>query len=379
MIVRHAETRAHFEPSVRFYRTIALSFLFLTVVLLGVVIFITSKRTTITIISKEDTKSVNLTVDIAKEAKAGVISGSVTSTTVNWSETYFPTGNKTAEGTAMGEVIVYNKGNTDQILIKTTRLLTPGGVLFRLSDRITVPANGEVKAKVYADQVGKSSEIGPSSFVIPGLSTDRQKIVYAESVTNMVGGVRSIGVLSETDVQSAKVDFSEKIKQSLEKQYNTNTNDKKLFLVTNQNVVVNHKVGEEVGDFIISGNVNVVMVSYSQEELIALLNKEVSSKIDVSLEKLLSVKIDPKLSILSYDLVAGTAQLSVYQDVGVTLDANADKLSPQNFLGKSKDEIERYVLGLNHVSGVEVKFTPSWMSSSPTVPDHIKIVVKSVK
>ena len=95
--------------------------------------------------------------------------------------------------------------------------------------------------------------------------------------------------------------------------------------------------------------------------------------------KLLSVKIDPKLSILSYDLINSTAQLSVYQDVGVTLDANADKLSAQNFLGKSREEIERYALGLDHVSGVEVKFTPSWMSTSPTVPDHIKIVVKSVK
>ena len=108
-------------------------------------------------------------------------------------------------------------------------------------------------------------------------------------MTNMVGGVRSVGVLSETDIQSAKVDFSEKVKQSLEKQYSTDTGSKKLFLVTNQNVAINHKVGEEVSDFVVSGNVNVIIVSYNQEELIALLNKEVSSKIDVSLETLLSV------------------------------------------------------------------------------------------
>ena len=133
MRVRHTETRAQFsEPSVNFYRTIALSFLILTVVLLAVVVFVTSKKATITILAKEDTRSVNLTVAVNSLSSGkdfpGSINGSVLSEVVNFSQKYFPTGFKTIEGLAGGEVVIYNKTSEPQILVKTTRLLTDKGV-----------------------------------------------------------------------------------------------------------------------------------------------------------------------------------------------------------------------------------------------------------
>ena len=115
MRVRHTETRAKFsEPSVNFYRTIALSFLVITVGLLAVVVFVTSKKATITILAKEDTRSVNMTVSV--NAGGGVLDenaiiGTVSSSIVGFSQKYFPTGSKTIEGLAGGEVIIYNKTN----------------------------------------------------------------------------------------------------------------------------------------------------------------------------------------------------------------------------------------------------------------------------
>ena len=87
----------------------------------------------------------------------------------------------------------------------------------------------------------------------------------------------------------------------------------------------------------------------------------------------------PQITVGNYSLKDSTAELAVREDATVTLDANVEKLSPQYFLGKKKDEIQRYVLGLDHVASVDVKFSPSWLMSAPTVPDRIKIVVKNVQ
>lgn len=379
MRVRHTETREPYsQPSVGFYRTIALSFLILTVILLGVVVLITSKKATITIMAKEDTRSVNMNVKVSPAAGGkDSIAGSVSSSIVNFSQKYFPTGSKTIEGLAGGEVTLINKTNESQTLVKTTRLLTPAGVLFRLSDKVIVPANGEIKAQVYADKSGKDSDIGPSSFTIPGLSVDKQKVIYAQSIKAMDNGVRQVGILTDTDVQAAKKDFEQKIKE----QFVVSSTDsmQKVVSVLNANPTVDKKVGEEVDGFSLSGTTTVVVVSYTKQSLNDLISSAIASKIDGSLEKVLNITSDPKVSVASYDSASNSAQLSVNQDVVVTLDANAEKLSPQYFMGKTKDEIERYVFELDHVAGVQVGFTPSWSSKAPTVPDKIRIIVKDVK
>lgn len=379
MRVRHTETREPYsQPSVGFYRTIALSFLVLTVVLLGVVVMITSKKATITIMAKEDTRSVNMNVKLAANATdKDSIAGTVSSNVVNFSQKYFPTGSKTIEGTAGGEVTLFNKTNEPQVLVKTTRLLTPGGVLFRLSDKVTVPANGEIKAQVYADKPGKDSNVGPSSFTIPGLAADKQKVVYAQSTVAMDNAVRQVGILTDADVQAAKKDFEQKLKD----QYVVSSTDamQKVVSVINANPAVDKKVGDEVDGFSLSGTTTVVVVSYNKQSLNDLISGAVSSKVDGSLEKVLNITNEPKVVVSSYDAVTNSAQLSVSQDVVVTLDANAEKLSPQYFMSKTKDEIERYVFELDHVAGVQVDFTPSWSSKAPSVPDKIKVVVKDVK
>lgn len=379
MRVRHTETREPYsQPSVGFYRTIALSFLVLTVVLLGVVVLITSKKASITIMAKEDTRSVNMNVKVASMADGkDSIAGSVSSTVINFSQKYFPTGSKTIEGTAGGEVTLFNKTAEAQTLVKTTRLLTPGGVLFRLSDKVTVPANGEIKAQVYADKEGKDSNVGPTSFTIPGLATDKQKVIYAQSAVAMDNAVRQVGILTDADVQGAQKDFEQKIKD----QYVVSSTDamQKVVSVLNANPVVDKKVGDEVDGFSLSGTTTVVVVTYSKQSLSDLISGAVSSKVDGSLEKVLNITSDPKVAVASYDASSNSAQLSVNQDVMVTLDANAEKLSPQYFMGKTKDEIERYVFELDHVAGVQVDFTPGWSSKAPTVPDKIKIMVKDVK
>lgn len=370
----------------RFYRTIAISFLIITLALLGIIIFFTSKSATVVIVAKNDNKNINLNVSVGANTSSASnlsIDGLVTTTIFSWSEKYFPTGNKTTEGVATGKVTIYNTSNISQALVKTTRLLTSTGVLFRLSERVLVPATGQVIADVYADQAGTTGDIGPSTFTVPGLSADKQKLIYAKSDEAMSGGVQTIGILTDDDIKTAEADYADKVVQAVGNalQYSPYNayDDKLISVVDNKNIKVDHKAGDEVSEFNISGTSSVAIVYYNKENLQELVQKAMQDKIDLTSERILSASQNPQISLVSYDVTKNTAQISMYQDVLVTLDANADRLSVENFFGKSKADIERYILSLPHVVGVDVQFSPSWMGSAPSVSDKIKVVVKSVQ
>ena len=80
-----------------------------------------------------------------------------------------------------------------------------------------------------------------------------------------------------------------------------------------------------------------------------------------------------------YDLEAGKATLKVFYDGLASLHPESADIDKSVFFGKTRDEIRRYVLSLDHVQGVEVDFTPVWMMRVPYTPDHIQVVVKQVE
>lgn len=381
MITHRLSTQPSFEPPVRFYKIIALSFLLITVALLGVVIFITSKKADIVIVTKEDSKPVNLNVTVnGTGTGAQALKGTVSSTVFFWSEKYQPTGTKKVSGQSKGQVIIYNTGSAEQPLVKTTRLLSKDGVLFRLSEGVAVPANGQVTAAVYADQPGAAGDIAPTVFTIPGLLPPKQKIVYAESRQPMAGGLATVGVLSDEDLKSAGEDHRLKVREAfLAKLKGAGVGPEVALSAVNQSIRADRKAGEEVASFTLSGTTTFVAVIYNPSDLAALIDREAVSSIDATAEKLLSAAEPPRVSVAHFDAALGTAELAVRQDVVVVLDANAQRLSPEHFFGKKKDEIERYILGLSHVAGVEVKFSPSWVFSAPSVSDRIHVVVKNIQ
>ena len=381
MITHRLSTQPSFEPPVRFYKIIALSFLVITVALLGVVIFITSKKADITIVTKEDSKPINLNVTVnSKGAGVQALPGAVSSTVFSWSEKYQPTGARKINGQSKGQVIIYNTGSSEQPLVKTTRLLSKDGILFRLSEGVVVPANGQATAMVYADQPGVAGDIAPTTFTIPGLLPPKQKIVYAESKQPMTGGLRMAGILSDDDLKSAGEDYRQKVQAAfLAKRKSSGVGGEIALAVASQSIQADHKAGEEAGVFTLSGITTFVAVTYNFADLAALINQEAATSIDMTVEKFLSAAEPPNVSVAHFDVASGAAELTVRQNVVVVLDANAPKLSPEHFFGKKKDEIRRYILGLSHVAGAEVKFSPSWVFSAPSVSERIHVVVKNVE
>ena len=142
------------------------------------------------------------------------------STTVNGTQNFTNTNRgEQAEAQATGTVTIYNSWSENQPLMATTRLLTPDGVLFRIKERVDVPAGGKIEnVEVYADQPGTSGNIGPTSFTIPGLWQGLQEKIYAENSEPMTGGLRETKfitqkIISETsDVLKGELIEKAKIK-----------------------------------------------------------------------------------------------------------------------------------------------------------------------
>ncbi len=378
-MITHRMSTNSGDSSPEWYKIVAVSFLLITIALLGVVIFITSKKAEVTIVAKEDAKKVTLNVTLSQEGvKPGSMPGSVTSTIFSHTEKYQPTGTKSVAGTSKGEVIIYNKTGLAQPLVKTTRLLSPTGVLFRLSVNTTVPPQGQVTVPVYADQPGPLGDVAPTTFTIPGLIEVKQKTIYAESKAAMIGGSQTVAVLSQDDITSAENNYKEKVKQAFLKTLATDGIEVSVSIAS-QSARASASAGDQVAAFDVSGTSTLVVVMYNAKDLTDRIAREVSSKIDLTAEKFLAADKKPTVSVSSFSLKDGTAELQVAQDALVTLDANVEKLAPTNFVSKTKEEIQRYVLGLDHVVGVDVKFSPSWMSGAPTSPDRIRVVVKNVK
>jgi hypothetical protein len=114
---------------------------------------------------------------------------------------------------ATGIATIINTTGNSPTYVATTRLLSKEGVLFRLVETTKIPANGSIDVRVRADQPGAEGDIGPTTFTIPGLSPEQQKLIYAKSDAAMTGG-SGVGVkgVSQADIDAAKVELAAKLR-----------------------------------------------------------------------------------------------------------------------------------------------------------------------
>ncbi|MFH1946538.1 MAG: hypothetical protein ABIJ23_00040 [Candidatus Magasanikbacteria bacterium] len=376
MTPRRKETNLTGGQSVRFYKIIALSFLFLTIVLLAVIIFMSSKRATITVVTKPEPVEIDSTLEI-KDGEGG---GMVTTTIVEISKVFAPRSVKEEISIATGVVTLHNERNYAQPLVATTRLLSSDGVLFRLKDRVTVAGNSTIEAEVYADEEGKGGEIGPTSFTIPGLSEEVQKYIYATSDEDMVGGVRTYGIVTEEDLKKASDELVMEMGKVGKKELaGLNTDLNGVFAVVSYDIKTDVEMDTEVEEFEVEGTATIVGVFYDEVGIVEQAKKDLEKRIVSDAEKLTTSDIEPTVTLGDYDLEEKKAVLNVFYTGLVELDPESTQLQKVVFFGKNKDEVRRYLLSLDHVQGVEIKFSPAWMRTVPHVAEHVSVVVKNVE
>lgn len=162
--------------------------------------------------------TVNVTVMLATAEKPSgdkpLLTSRIIETDVKATDTFPATGETaTAAGKSSGKATIINTTSRSYTFVATTRLLSKEGVLFRMKTASPIPANGSVTVEVAADQPGPEGDIGPTTFTIPGLSPDLQKLITAKSDAAMTGGAGTAKAVSAADIAAAKAKLEERLKK----------------------------------------------------------------------------------------------------------------------------------------------------------------------
>jgi len=377
-----AKTVAVKQPSIAFYRNIAVTFLLLTVILLVVVAYMSVKKVTVRILTQPQTIEINALARIGEKAEdMPHIAGAVERVEIEFEKSFEPTGTREKEARAAGKVTIINETNKNQPLVATTRLLSPSGILFRMKEGATAPAGGSVEVDVYADEEGKAGEVGPTKFTIPGLWEPLQKTIYAVSETAMTGGVRNVGVVSELDIDQAKNEVRsailEKAKSDLRESHAAEESMGDVAVIESVVFDVDGNDEEEVSEFTIKAKALVVIGLYNKQEVMQLANARLKERVVRQPVTLLLDHQVPKVAIDRSDEEGKWIQLSIDHDGLIHLTEDSPAFDVLKFYGKTHDEIREYVAGIEGVEDVTIRFRPAWSKVAPRVPEHIDVKVVS--
>ncbi len=167
-------------------------------------------------------KEINLTLPVSIGAAAtGTLPAKAVQATVRAEKLLPATGEATVQSKAGGTITIYNGYSAEsQTLVRNTRFETPTGLIFRIQSPVTVPGKtaagpGSVEARVEADQVGDSYNVGPiARFTIPGFAGKPQfDVFYAASSGSMSGGFDGVQKVADpTAVAGAVNELTESLR-----------------------------------------------------------------------------------------------------------------------------------------------------------------------
>lgn len=383
---KRVETDIH-EPGampLMIYRRIAVTFVFVVAVALIAVLYLSTVQAVIQVSSTQ--------TSIATEFIAGVfelsteeseIRGRVVSGILGKTQTITPTPDeasmKDVEGVATGAVTITNNLTFDQGLVATTRLLSSGGVLFRLTDAVTVPAGGSVTAEVYADEKGASGDIAPTTFTIPGLSAARQASVTAESFEAFTGGVTQVAIVSQEDIDEAVAQVQASLESDARSMLTAEVGDafsEAVYLTSVQEQSVSIEPDSEAASFDVALTIKVVGVFYDRAMLETIALRKLYEGLG---QGQTFVSVEPSMIEVTLDAVdeeAKEANLHVRLSAQAINSQTSQALEVGRFVGMDEQEVQDLLLGEGVATDVDVKFFPFWISHVPRLKDHIYIEIQ---
>lgn len=370
------------RPPTTLYRRIAVSFVVLVALILLAVLYVSTVQATIRVKPVSEVVKAELLLDVVEiPTQPNEVRGRVVSGTLGKSETFKPSGEgtKQAEGTARGTVTIKNTSGSAQALVVNTRLLSKEGVLFRLDADVSVPANGSVQAKVHADKPGVAGDSGPTTFTIPGLNEAKQKQVFAESTEAFSGGVRSIKVISQADIDGAaatlKAALEGEAKEMLRETV-SNLYSGEAFGTEVVEVTPSVEPGVEADEFSVEMSVKVTGVFFDRKTVEDLAVARLYQSLGAG-RRFAGINTQSlQASIDKADLEGEQASINVYLDGRAVPSAASAALDPGRFVGKSPAEVKSMLVLEGVALDVQVDLSPFWVRKVPRLKDHIYVEIE---
>lgn len=378
----HVKPQAIPAPSLSLYKRIAGMFVLLVALVLVVVLFVSTTKATVQVTPVERVVESAFLVEVVPTAAVeGKVQGRVWERTFEQARTFEVAGGEEKEvlGKSGGTVTIVNESGRDQPLVATTRLLSSGGVLFRLDDGLIVPAGGRVEAVVHADQEGPTGDIGADRFTIPGLSTSLQSVIYATSDQAMSGGQRRVSVVSQEQLDAAAAELEAIMFLDAKDALRAEVGEANDYGEVFQSEVLEKQSdtlpGAESDQFVISLTLKVTGVFYDAVAMQALSEAKLFEALEKGFE-FTETSIDPDISLQTVNVDDQTAELRISRTATSVVSVTHPALEKGSFIGQNEQEIRDRLTTAGLAADVEVDIFPPWVTTVPTLKDHIDVVIQ---
>jgi hypothetical protein len=390
-------------PSPGVYRKIAYTFVAVTVIIVVAALWFSSVRATVSIKATRVTTQVEASVDVARSPSQGQLPGRVVQGVFekiqefNVAKRAVPAPSLLPESAPIvttitkGKVHITNTTSKAQPLVKTTRLLTSDGKLFRIDSTVSVPAKGSVDVGAYSDKPGPEFVIPDKMrFTIPGLSESLQKVIYADSITSFAASTGKetaketatgpVMTLASSDLDageaSLRTAIMETAKQTLMAEVSDGRFTEVVYLVKPLERSSNVKVGDEAKRFLLKLKLDVTAVFYSKTDMESLVRERINEKIA---EGRSIVSFDPSKTVFTVsrvDVPNEKATISLKADVVTKISETSSDISKDLILGLPIDEAETKLKAVDGVEDATITVSPSWVRRLPTLKEHITMKVE---
>ncbi|MFH1367439.1 MAG: baseplate J/gp47 family protein [Patescibacteria group bacterium] len=371
------------------YQSFIITFIILTLTLFLFVIYYSFSKTVIYITQKQ--QEIKSTIEILvkenpltpDQAEENMIPGLLLQKETEGTKTFNLDAGQEIPSKASGQVTLYNNWSQVQPLAANTRLLSSSGVLFRTTDRVDVPAKGSLEVTVTADQEGKSGNIEPEKFSVPGLSKQMQELVYGESQTAMTGGLRTASVVTAEEAIKGQNDLVSELKKQAIEELNSEVKEKNIDYTLPENSItyevtgktITPDLGQETDKFTLDLKIKLIAVAFSLDDLDNLAKENLNGELEED-QKITDESFIITYTVTSFDLENKSAVLKVSASGTGQIKLSSAIFNRDNLVNKDRQQIMAYFDDYNTIEKVEVKFSPFWVFKAPALKDHIEIKFK---
>jgi len=365
-----------------------------SVVLLGIIIYMSMGSAKIDITPKKQSLDIQLKVsssDKFSSVDAGLnrIPGQLFNVEKNATQTFPTTGEKEVAQKARGKITVFNEyGTTPQVLIATTRFQTPDGLIFRTLKGITVPGTkvengkiipGSISVEVIADKPGQSYNVPAGKFSIPAFNergdAGRYEKIYGRSDEAMKGGaIGKAKVVTDTDFNTAKQTLSDQVTKDIQDSLKTQTSGLKVInasAIKLKEPESTAKIDEVADEFMMAVSGAIKTVGFKEDDLKDLIKQYIDKTKNL-------IAIPEKLTISYGNIVFNEASNILTFTVNIKgngyakVDAEKIKIG---LSGKNEAAIKDYFKGVVGVESAKVILSPFWVKRIPEDKERIKFQI----
>ncbi len=369
---------SNYQTRNRFFSKMVGFFLTLTILAIFVIFHFAATKATIKIygqIQEQDYKTlIEMLPENSQALAANQIFGKILTQEIESEISVDSDMTTSTTAKAGGFVKLINQSTKDQTLIATTRLLSSDNKLYRLTEKVIVPKNSEIKAWAEADQEGESFVAPAGKMMIPGLFLGLQEKIYGQSEGFSLNGT-PVYQVTENSLKNAQdklqTDIKNKFLEDINKTLADNLKISADHILAKFETVTSSALGDKSPQTTIKQKANLTALIFSPEDLKKASHAKYQAELS-SNSKLLEILRDFSYKVTEVDLntnqaiieTAFKAKVSVKQDI---LEINKDKL-----IGLTEKEVNDY-LSQFQVEKTEVKFFPFWVNKVPKFKDHIII------